>query len=174
MSFHLFFVDTSDAEKISPFLQPRFTNSPKFKWTRKNHQSVPYRNDIHIKRVSGAIGFETTVIANLPLSGLEIEDITLGSCYACQYENEWYLSVANLLSMKNQDMNIKFLHPKGPAVLFFWPSRDVIGWFPIGNVICKVLPPEFRANGRYYKFHSDDISHIKSLFNWKRKCNIVW
>ena len=73
-----FFVDTLDVEKISLFLQSRFTNLPKFKGTRKNHQFIPYGNDIVMKRVSGSTGFETTMIANLPLNGLKIEDIAPG------------------------------------------------------------------------------------------------
>ena len=105
------------------------------------------------------------MIANLPLNGLKIEDIAPGSFYACQYENDWYLGIANFVSMENQDLNIKFLHPKGFTVQFFWPSRDEICWIPISNVICKVQPAESCTNGRFYKFHSDDISHIKSLVN---------
>ena len=53
-----FFVDTSDVEKISLFLQSRFTNSPKFKGTRKNHQFIPYRNDIVTKRVQDLLGLK--------------------------------------------------------------------------------------------------------------------
>ena len=167
------FVDTSDVEKISLFLQPRFTNSPKFKGTRKNQQFIPYGNGIVMKRVSGSTGFETTMITNLPLNDLKIEDIAPVSFYDCQYENDWYLSIANFVSMENQDLNIKFLHPKGPAVQFFWPSRDEICWIPISNVICKVQPPESSTTCRFYEFHSGDISHIKSLINLKPKCNIV-
>ena len=96
-----FFVDTSDVEEISPILQPRFTNSPKFKGTRKNHQFIPHGHDIVMKWVSGPTGFETTMIANLPLNGLKIEDIAPGSIYACQYENDWYLGIAKFALMEN-------------------------------------------------------------------------
>ena len=69
-----------------------------------------------MKRFSESAGFETTMIANLHLNGLKIEDIAPGSFYTCQYENDWYLGIANFVSMENQDLNIKFLHPKGPAI----------------------------------------------------------
>ena len=78
-----FFVDTSDADKMSLFSQPRFTNSPKFKGTRKNHQFIPYGNDIVVKRASGSTGFETIMIAKLSLNDLKNEDIAPGSFYAC-------------------------------------------------------------------------------------------
>ena len=64
------------------------------------------------------------MIANLPLNGLKIEDIALGSFCAHKYENDWYLGIANFVSMKNQDLIIKLLHPEGPAAQFFWPNRD--------------------------------------------------
>ena len=100
------------------------------------------------------------MIANLSFNGLKIEDIASGSFHACQYENDWYLDIANFALIKNQDLNIKFMHPKGPAVQFFWPSRNDICWIPISNVICKVQTPEFSTTDR--SFHSDDISHIKN------------
>ena len=108
-----------------------------------------------MKSVSVSTGFETTMIANLSLNGLIIEDIF----YACQYENDWYIGIANFVSIKYQDLNIKFLHPKGSAVQLFWSSWDDICWIPISNVICKVQPPESSSTGRFYKFHSYDISH---------------
>ena len=92
----------------------------------------------------------------------KLEDIAPGSFYSCQYENNSYLGLANFV---NQDLNIKFLHPRGPAVQFFWPRRDDIGWIPISSVICKVQPPESCTTSRFYKFYSDNLSHIKSLVN---------
>ena len=159
--------------KFHYFFNPDLPIHTKFKGTPKNQQFIPYGNDIVMKRVSGSTGFETKMITNLPLNGLKIEDRAPVSFYACQYENGWYLSIASFASMENQDLNIKFLHPKGPAVLFFWPSRDEICWIPISNVICKVQPPESSTTYRFYEFHSGDISHIKSLINLKPKCNIV-
>ena len=106
------------------------------------------------------------MIANLSLNGLKIEDIAPGSFYVCQYENDWYFGIASFVSMENQDLNIKFLHPKGPAVQFFWPTRDDICWIPISNVICKLS-------------HQNPVQlahsiNFKSLANWKPKCNIIW
>ena len=44
------------------------------------------------------------------------------SLYACSYDDEWYVGVANYSSVENYDMNIKFLHPNGPAAQFFRSS----------------------------------------------------
>ena len=44
--------------------------------------------------------------------------------HACRYENDWYFGIANYISIENNDVNVKFMHPKGPASNFFWPDRD--------------------------------------------------
>ena len=44
--------------------------------------------------------------------------------HACRYENDWYFGIANYISIENNDVNVKFMHPKGPASIFFWPDRD--------------------------------------------------
>ena len=67
----------------------------------------------------GTYWFETTMIANYSLNGLKIEDIAPGTFYGFQYANDWYLGIANFVLMENQDLNIKVLYPKGPAVHFF-------------------------------------------------------
>ena len=41
-----------------------------------------------------------------------------GLFYACSYDDEWYCSVANYVSVKNCDVNIKFLYANGPVAQF--------------------------------------------------------
>ena len=45
---------------------------------------------------------------------LSTEHSKPGSFYAC-YDDEWYFVVANYVSVKHYDVNIKFPHPNGPA-----------------------------------------------------------
>lgn len=70
-----------------------------------------------MKRVSGSTGIGSTLIYNG--HGLQLESITPGSFYACRYENDWYFGITNFVSTENQDVNVKFLHPKGPAIQFY-------------------------------------------------------
>ena len=114
-----------------------------------------------MKRVSGSTGIGSTLIYNG--HGLQLESITPGSFYACRYENDWYFGIANFVSTENQDVNVKFLHPKGPAIQFFWPSRDDICWNPISNVICNVQAPKSSATGQFYHFLLDDINFVKDI-----------
>ena len=59
--------------------------------------------------------------------------------YACRYENDWYFGIANYVSIENNDVNVKFMYPKGPASKFFWPSKDDVCWIPAENLICEVI-----------------------------------
>ena len=61
------------------------------------------------------------MIANLSFNGLKIENIASGSFHACQYENDWYLDIANFALIKNQDLNIKFMHQKALQFSAFGP-----------------------------------------------------
>ena len=71
---------------------------------------------------------------------LSIEHVISGLLYACSYDDEWYFSVANYISVENYDMSIKFIQPNGPAVQFFRSSLEDTCWIPIHNIITKVDP----------------------------------
>ena len=43
--------------------------------------------------------------------------------------------------VENGDVNVKFLHPKGPALKFFWPCRDDICWIPIEDFYKEIEAP---------------------------------
>ena len=59
---------------------------------------------------------------------VSIEEIVYGSSYACLYDKEWYFGIVNSISHINVDVNFKFMHPNGPPVHFFWPTRGGICW----------------------------------------------
>ena len=44
------------------------------------------------------------------------------------------------------------MHPIGPALKFFWPSRDDVYWVPAENLVCKVNTPEASTTGRFYVY----------------------
>ena len=99
--------------KFYYFFSPDLTIHHNLKELKKNHQFISYGTEIVMKQVSECTGFEATMIANLSLNDLKIKDITPGSFYTCQYENDYFVS------MENQDLNIEFLHPKGPVLQWF-------------------------------------------------------
>ena len=86
-----------------------------------------------------------------------------GLLYACSYDDEWYFGVANCISVKNYDMNIKFLQPNGPVAQFFRPSLEDTCWIPINDIMTKVDPPSYKSTGRFYCFDCDKMNCLKKL-----------
>ena len=99
--------------QMSQFLEPRFSNSVTFKGTRRNHEFIPCGNNITKSIVSG--NHTAKLLLQNDETSISIEDILPGSYYACRYDNDWYFGVANYVSVEHSDVNVKFLHPKGPS-----------------------------------------------------------
>ena len=55
---------------------------------------------------------------------LSIDNIEAASYVGCLYNQHWYIGLAQDLSAENNDVSVKFMHPKGPSKAFFWPKRD--------------------------------------------------
>ena len=79
---------------------------------------------------------------------MTIEDIKHGKFYACQYDN-WYFCVANYVSSEHGDVNIKFLHPKGPSEKLFCSQCDNVCWIRNEDVYCEVHAPSTGSTGRF-------------------------
>jgi len=112
-----------------------------------------------MNRISGAHSAKPLMKSKANL--LSIEDILPGSYYACRYDKDWYFGVANYVSVEHSDVNVKFLHPKGPASQLFWPNMDDICWIPIEDIIAKVDPPTSSSTtGRFYQFSCEDVEKV--------------
>ena len=88
----------------------------------------------------------SNLIEDSPTS-INIEEAIPQKFYGCPYENDWYFGIANYVSIENS-VNVKFMHPKGPASKSFWPSRDDVCWVPAENLICEVNPPDASTTRR--------------------------
>ena len=74
-----------------------------------------------MSRISGVDFPVSNLIEDSSLS-INIEEVIPQKFYACCYKNDWYCGIANYVLIENNDVNLKFMHPKGPASKFFWPS----------------------------------------------------
>lgn len=92
---------------------------------------------------------------------ISIEGIKPGRFYACRYDNDWYFCNANYESVEDGDVNIKFLHPKGPVLKFFCPCHDHICWIPT-----KDFYKEFEApfTDRCYSFDEKVMNDVNNFF----------
>ena len=50
---------------------------------------------------------------------INTEDVIPLKFYVCRYKNDWYCGIVNYVSIENNDANVKFMHPKGPASKLF-------------------------------------------------------
>ena len=123
-------------DKNRLFLQNRFKKSKTIPGTRSHHAFIPLENGkFHISRVSG-VGSTVTEYSNDRLvPDLDIEQVRAGSYVACQYERDWFAGIVVDASVEHNDVQVKFVHPKGPAKNFFWPAREDICSIPLQHVI---------------------------------------
>ena len=64
------------------------------------------------------------------------------------------------VSIENNDVNVKFKHPKGPALKFFCPSKDDVCWVPAEDLTCEANPPEASTTGKFYVFEEVNIQGL--------------
>ena len=146
-----FFIDKQQVDVISKFLTSSFENGRQFRRSRKNHQFIPSGDNILMSRISGVDFPVSNLIEDSPAS-INIEESLPQKFYACCYENDWYFGIANYVPIENNDVNLKFMHPKGSASKIFWPSRGDVCWVLPENVICEVNPPEASTTRQFYVF----------------------
>ena len=133
--------------------------------TRGFHLFCPISNNqIAFKRVSDVEDFSGTftfknsadTVSNLQ-SNVKAMDYV-----ACKYDANWWIGIVLVMDDEEQDLQIQFLHPSGPARNFYWPPRNDTCWVPINNIICKIKSPT-TLSGRTYNISDDDYSSIISL-----------
>ena len=120
-SITCFFVDKQQVDVVLKFLISRCENARQFRGSRKKHQFISSGGNILMSWVSG-VDFQISNLIEDPPGSVNIEVIPQ-KFYACHYENNWYFGIANYVSIENNDVNEKFMHPKGPASIFFGPVR---------------------------------------------------
>ena len=120
-SITCFFVVKQQVDVVLKFLISRCENARQFRGSRKKHQFISSGGNILMSWVSG-VDFQISNLIEDPPGSVNIEVIPQ-KFYACHYENNWYFGIANYVSIENNDVNEKFMHPKGPASIFFGPVR---------------------------------------------------
>ena len=94
-----------------------------------------------------------------------IEDIKPGKLHVCHYDKDWYFCVANYVPSEYGDVNIKFLHPKGPSKKIFKPQCDDECWILIKAVYCELAAPSTSSTGQFNCFNKKIMKNIESYFN---------
>ena len=83
-----------------------------------------------------------------------VEVIDYVSCLYDLY-NRWWVGITTNVD-KEEDVQLKFIHPWGPSRCFQWPHVDDI-WLP-NDISCKIDIP-LTSSGRVYSILEHDRSN---------------
>ena len=86
-----------------------------------------------------------------------IHDLKIRDYVACTYGFDWYAGIILYISIDNDNVYVKFMHPKGPSMLFKWPLKEDECWVALNNVIKVLKPPKSNQSGRNFTFDENDI-----------------
>ena len=115
-----FFVDTQQVDVVAKFLTYRYENARQLRAGRKNHQFISDGGNILITQISG-VDFPVSNLTEDSPASIIIEEVIPQEFYVCHYEKDWYFGIANYVSIENNDVNVKSMHPKGTASKFVGP-----------------------------------------------------
>ena len=121
-----FYVSSDNIQRNRLFLENRFSLGKTIPGTCSYHCFVPISDtEMRFSRISGE--GEPNVIHGdhaVPDNQYDIEKVEVGSYIGCLYHRQWYVGLVQDLSFEQNEVNVKFMHPKGPAKAFFWPDRE--------------------------------------------------
>ena len=98
------------------FLESQFAISSTFKGTQSHHQFIPNSSSLSLTMKKTSYATHSKKVSLTEGGGSKVQQLKF---YTCQYYNDWYFCVANYVSSEHGDVNMKFLHPKGPSEKFF-------------------------------------------------------
>ena len=88
----------------------------------------------------------------------------MGSYISCLYEKEWYDGIVEEVSVEENDVLVKFLHPIGPSVYLHWPAIEDKSWVPVNHVLELLLIPTADTSGCHYMFLKIELKDTQKQF----------
>lgn len=142
-------------------LEERFSKAKTVPGTRSFHHFEPKSEDsIATKRVSFDEQYCTVFNFSLDTPMVKMSDVGLQNYVACIYDDKWYVGWVTAKLEDEGDVEVKFLHPHGPAPSFHWPAREDICFIPLNNIISCVSSPTTKASGRMYYFARKEMDSV--------------
>lgn len=142
-------------------LEDRFSKAKTVPGTRSFHHFEPKSEDsVATKRVSFDDQYCTVFNFSTETQMVKMSDLGLHNYIACIYDERWYFGLVIAKFEDDGDVEVKFLHPHGPAPSFHWPSKQDTCYIPLNNIILCVSPPMTKASGRMYYFLEKEMGSI--------------
>ena len=89
----------------------------------------------------------------------------MGSSYvSCQYEKEWCDGVNEEVSVEENDVLVKFLHPTDPSVHLHWPASDGKCWAQVNHVLQLLSIPNVNTSECPYTFLKSEFKDTQKQF----------
>ena len=96
----------------------------------------------------------------------------MGSYVSFPYEKKWYDGINEEVSVEENNVLLKFLHPIDPSVYLHWPSIDVKCWVPVNYVLQLLFVLTVNTLGHPYTFLKSEFKDTQkqfteNLWTWK-------
>jgi len=75
------------------------------------------------------------------------------------YDGKWWVGNIQNITEEENDIQVTFMHPHGPAKSFKWPSKPDVCWVPLEGIL-SVLRPPVTSNGRQYYIDKRDAQFL--------------
>lgn len=156
ITFH--FLDKINVDSLRKNLEERFLTTRTIPGTRSFHYYKPLSSDLlEIRRVTDSE--KPSLVFSFSENAPKWTCIRPqpSSFVAAVYDDRWYYALVKNVCDEQEDTELLFLHPPGPAVSFFWPQREDFCFVPLDNILCIVGVPESSSSGRTYYFDQNDV-----------------
>ena len=74
-----------------------------------------------------------------------LDDMSPGIYVGCLYDNNWWVGSVRSTCEEEQDVEIVFMHPHGPARSYSWPRREDVCWVPLAHILRKLKVYEVKS-----------------------------
>ena len=88
----------------------------------------------------------------------------MGSYVSCLYEKEWYDGINEEVSVEENDVLVKFLHPTDPSVHLNWPAIDSKCWVPVNHILHLLAIPTVNTSRHPYTFLKSELKDTQKQF----------
>ena len=120
-------------------LNEQFEGVAQIPGTKSFHELFPIdQYSIKMKRTSEDKG--PSYVHNFKNQTKQHSVVQVLDYVSCLYDNK--LWVGNTMNVdKEEDVQVKFMHPSSPSRFFQWPHGDDVCWVPNDHILCKVDIP---------------------------------
>jgi len=144
------FIDKQSMIQVRNTLSERFKHATTITGTRSFHHFFPVsETTISTKKISA----DDSVALTFQFTGKQysiVDQLKIKCFVCCNYDMNWYVGEVEEISISEGDARVNFMHPKGPARSFHWPTpKDNRCWIPFPHILCVINMPTTETGRQY-------------------------